>query len=121
MQPAELTGREAHLDRRPWGHFERFTLNEASTVKLISVAPGQRLSLQRHEHRDEWWTVLEGELTVTVDEESRVCHRGDRIWVRQGALHRAANRSGAPASFLEIAFGTFDEDDIERVEDDYSR
>ena len=38
-------------DERPWGAFERFTLNEPSTVKIITVNAGQTLSLQRHEHR----------------------------------------------------------------------
>ena len=46
-------------DQRPWGSFERFTLNEPSTVKLIYVRPGDRLSLQRHEHRDELWVALD--------------------------------------------------------------
>ena len=36
---------------RPWGRFEQFTLNEPTTVKTITVEPGHRLSLQRHEHR----------------------------------------------------------------------
>ena len=29
-------------DERPWGGFERYTLNEPSTVKIIEVAPGHR-------------------------------------------------------------------------------
>ena len=51
-------------DTRPWGRFEQFTHNEVSTVKLITVAPGQRLSLQVHEHRDELWVVTRGPVTA---------------------------------------------------------
>ena len=40
---------------RPWGNFERFTLNEQSTVKIITVNPGEAFSLQVHGHREEFW------------------------------------------------------------------
>jgi hypothetical protein len=38
-----------------------------------------------------------------------------------GALHRIANKSDRPGRLLEIAFGDFDEADIVRLEDDYTR
>ena len=28
-------------EQRPWGRFRRFTLNQFSTVKLITLNPGQ--------------------------------------------------------------------------------
>lgn len=31
---------DVRTERRPWGRFERFTLNEPSTVKIIHVEPG---------------------------------------------------------------------------------
>ncbi|MGZ4595677.1 MAG: phosphomannose isomerase type II C-terminal cupin domain [Actinomycetes bacterium] len=108
-------------DDRPWGHFERFTLNESSTVKIISVDPGQRLSLQVHEHRDEWWHILDPDLVVQLDDESLACAAGDKVWIPRGTAHRVENRGTAPARFLEIAFGEFDETDIERLADDYAR
>ena len=39
----------------------------------------------------------------------------------QGARHRMGNSGTAAGRLLEIAFGTFDEGDIERLEDDYAR
>jgi mannose-6-phosphate isomerase-like protein (cupin superfamily) len=117
----EADAPEVTLDNRPWGRFEQYTLNEPTTVKVITVAPGHRLSLQRHTGRDEWWTILDGELVVQVDNEERAARRGDRVWIRRGQLHRAQNTSSREASLLEIAFGHFDEDDIERLDDDYSR
>ena len=48
------------VDKRPWGGFQRLTHNAASTVKVIEVLPGCRLSLQRHEsRRGELWLVLD--------------------------------------------------------------
>ena len=48
------------VEERPWGRFRQFTANEPTTVKTITVDPGQRLSLQRHQHRAELWHVLAG-------------------------------------------------------------
>lgn len=108
-------------DERPWGLFEQFTHNETTTVKIITVSPGHRLSLQRHAMRDEAWFVLDGPMDITVGDRSWVACEGDRVWVPAGAVHRMGNPGPAQARVLEIAYGLFDEDDIERLEDDYSR
>ena len=108
------------VDHRPWGGFERFTLNQPSTVKIITVHPGHRLSLQRHRLRDELWTVLDTPLQVEIAGVGWVASPGEKIWIPRGTTHRvAAGDSGG--RFLEIAFGNFDESDIERLADDYAR
>lgn len=113
--------RDIVVDERPWGHFERFTLNQPSTVKIITVIPGQRLSLQRHEHRDELWTALDAGLQVEIGGESWAPQVGDKVWIPRGTTHRVAAAGDNPSRFLEIAFGHFDECDIERLADDYQR
>lgn len=107
-------------DERPWGGFERYTLNEVSTVKIIEVAPGQRLSLQRHEYRDELWVALDPGAVFEIDGESMEPSVGDRVLIRAGQTHRLGS-TGKGTRILEIAFGHFDEDDIERLEDSYGR
>lgn len=106
---------------RPWGNFQQFTLNEATTVKIITVAPGARLSLQTHEQRAEFWQVLDGPIDVMVGDETWSAQTGEQIWVAQGSVHRMGNSSDRPGRVLEIGYGTFDEDDIVRLEDDYQR
>ena len=108
-------------DRRPWGMFTQLTLNSPSTVKVIRIDPGQRLSLQRHEHRGEMWRILDGVVVVTVDDKTWDAVPDELIWIPTGAVHRASNLADVPARLLEVAFGDFDEDDIERLEDDYRR
>ncbi|MBG0828874.1 phosphomannose isomerase type II C-terminal cupin domain [Planomonospora sp. ID67723] len=107
-------------DERPWGGFERYTLNEPTTVKIIEVAPGQRLSLQRHEHRDELWVALDPGAVFEIDGIRTEPAVGDRVLIRAGQTHRLGS-SGPATRILEIAFGYFDEDDIERLEDSYGR
>lgn len=106
---------------RPWGRFEQFATNEQASVKIITVEPGHRLSLQKHAHRGEFWQVLDVPIDVVVDERSWSAQVGEQVWVPCGAVHRMANSGSRAGRLLEIAFGHFDEDDIERLEDDYSR
>ena len=109
-----------YSEKRPWGRFDRFTENEPSTVKLITLEPGQQFSLQKHAERSEFWRVVAGEGTVTVGERASEARVGSEFFVKAGELHRA-KASAAGLTFLEISFGPFSEKDIIRVEDDYGR
>ncbi|MGB5953640.1 MAG: phosphomannose isomerase type II C-terminal cupin domain [Ornithinimicrobium sp.] len=107
--------------RAPWGSYSRYVANEPVTVKVITVLPGHRLSLQRHNQRAELWQVLDGPMDVVVDDQHWQAASGEMVWVPLGSAHRVANPGPEPARFLEIAFGEFAEDDIERLQDDYNR
>jgi len=106
---------------RPWGQFQQFVSNEQCTVKIITVQPGHRLSLQKHGNRGEFWHVLDVPIEVQVDDETWVAQPGEHVWVPCGAVHRMTNKGDAPGRLLEIAYGDFDEADIERLHDDYTR
>ena len=107
--------------QRPWGQFQQFVSNETVTVKIITVQPGHRLSLQRHQHRGEMWQVLDVPIDITVDDRQWTAGAGDTVWVPHGAIHRMGNSGTEPGRLLEVGFGHFDESDIERLEDDYAR
>ncbi len=106
---------------RPWGEFQQFVSNEQVTVKIITVQPGHRLSLQKHDHRGEMWQVLDVPIDVSVDDHAWQAQPGDTVWVPRGATHRMGNSGVRPGRLLEVAFGFFDESDIERLSDDYAR
>lgn len=108
---------EIYKENRPWGDFERFTHNEVSTVKIITVAPGEAFSLQTHAKRDEFWKLLSDGGIIEVGDTKVEGKKGDEFFVKAGTKHRVTG----PAQFLEIAFGEFDESDIVRLEDKYNR
>lgn len=107
-------------DIRPWGSFRQFTHNEPSTVKIIDVKKQQRLSLQYHNHRNEFWVVLLGNPRITVADKIIDASPGDEFSVPTKAVHRIEAPKN-DSRILEIAFGNFDEDDIVRLEDAYGR
>jgi len=107
-------------DERPWGFYERFTLNEQSTVKIITVRPGEAFSLQTHSGRDEFWHIVSGSGTVTVGQEAKEAQMDNNFFIPKGTEHRLeAGPEGC--TFLEIAYGEFSESDITRIEDKYGR
>ena len=106
---------------KPWGRFEQYTHNAPSTVKVITVEPGGRLSRQYHHGRDELWVVLDPGIRVEVGEEIVDPEPEEKVYIPRGTAHRLSCVGENPARILEVSFGVFDEDDIVRTEDVYGR
>lgn len=119
--------RDTEYSRRPWGWFYQYTLNEKSTVKIITVMPGEQLSRQVHKNRDELWVPLDDGLEISLEERNfspllfNECESMP-IVIPRGTVHTIRNiNERLWCRFLEISLGDFDEDDIERLEDKYGR
>jgi mannose-6-phosphate isomerase len=107
---------------RPWGTYEVLATSDTHQVKRIVVKPGQRLSYQTHEQRSEYWVIVAGTGTVTLDDIQSMALGGDAFIIEQGIAHRIANTGEEDLVFIETQLGLyFGEDDIVRLEDDYER
>jgi mannose-6-phosphate isomerase-like protein (cupin superfamily) len=107
---------------RPWGSYSSLLLADNHQVKEIVVAPGQRLSLQSHEHRSEHWIVIQGPALITVDDQEKLFNPGEHIFIPKKARHRLANPGTEPIEIVEVQLGDYlGEDDIVRYADDYQR
>lgn len=106
---------------RPWGAYQNLFEAAGFLVKLIEVAPGHRLSLQRHFKREEFWIVVSGEGVFELDGEEKAIASGSMLRVGVKQTHRVGNRGAAPLVILELQKGECDENDIERLADDYRR
>ena len=109
-----------YSEKRPWGSFERFTLNEISTVKILTIKPKQKFSLQYHKKRREFWRFLDNPAKVTLGKKTFRVKKEDEIFIPAKTNHRIEAYS-KPVRVLEISFGKFDEKDIKRIEDAYGR
>ena len=65
---AELTELPA-IVHRPWGTYATLRQEDGYQVKRITVAPGQKLSLQYHHKRAEHWVVTQGQAIIQVGDE----------------------------------------------------
>ncbi|MFX4271790.1 cupin domain-containing protein [Propionibacteriaceae bacterium Y1685] len=57
---------------------------------LVTNDPGQGPGLHRHPY-DETWSVLQGEVTITVGEDTFVAHAGDTAVAPAGVWHGFTN------------------------------
>ncbi len=107
---------------RPWGFYESVQNGDRYQVKLITVYPGSRLSLQRHRERAEHWVVVNGTARVTRGEETFLLHENQSTFIPLGTIHRLENPGTELLRLIEVQSGRYlGEDDIERIEDNYGR
>jgi mannose-6-phosphate isomerase-like protein (cupin superfamily) len=108
-------------DNRPWGRWEEYLNEPGYRVKRIVVHPGQRLSLQKHEHREEHWVIVRGEGVFSLDGTDHRIRPGDALHIPKGGVHRILNDGSDHLVIIETQLGLCIEDDIIRIEDDYGR
>lgn len=106
---------------RPWGFYRTIDKGPKWQVKELTIMPGQSLSDQRHFFRSEHWHVVEGVVTIDLQEpNSNVPHtievKPQQSWdISKKTWHRAYNKTKKPAKIVEIWFGDeLSEEDIER-------
>lgn len=107
---------------RPWGSFKVLSESVGYKIKEISVRSGEKLSLQVHTRRAEFWVVVQGEALVTVNNEERHLKEQESIYIPLQAQHRLANPGKGMLRVIEVQCGEYlGEDDIIRLEDIYGR
>jgi len=111
---------EPYREEREWGSFIQFTREAPSTVKILTVDPGQAFSLQKHQNREEGWYVISGNGVIQIGEEKNEIEVGKSYFIPKETLHRL-EAGDEPLVVLEVSFGDFDENDITRIEDRYGR
>ena len=108
---------------RTWGYYRVLhEVGAATKLKELTVNPKTCLSMQRHDHRAEFWFVAEGEATVyTVDKKSTdtdlkcsmTVH--ESCWIAVDEWHQLCNETDQPLKLIEIQFGECCvEEDIKR-------
>ena len=119
------------LVKKPWGTYQVFLETEDYAVKELRIFPGERFSLQKHNHRSEEWTILEGDGLMTLGEDLNqtstfVLVQKSRAIIPRGYIHRLRNMNkNKDLVVLEIWWGDgekpLSEEDIVRYEDDFNR
>ena len=108
-------------ETRPWGSFQNLLDEKGYKVKKIVVNPQERLSLQLHQHRSEYWHILSGIGEMQVGNQTWTVSPDSRIPIGKLEVHRITNESDVPLVILELQTGRCEEDDIIRIQDDYGR
>ncbi|MDD3436627.1 MAG: mannose-1-phosphate guanylyltransferase/mannose-6-phosphate isomerase [Candidatus Gastranaerophilales bacterium] len=107
---------------RPWGFYTITSQGKGFLTKVIHVNPGQKLSVQSHNHRSEHWVVLFGTAKVILEGEEHILSPGHSIDIPLKAIHSLQNPYEEDLEIVEVQMGELlIEDDIVRYEDMYGR
>ena len=98
---------------RNWGYYRVIhQIGKEVKVKELVIEPGQALSNQYHDKRNELWYVMKGEVVMNgvIQKE-----HGPAFLIPKGYWHLAKNVSNKPCHILECQYGEeCTEDDIHR-------
>ena len=120
--PERPRSRPVEFVVKPWGSFSTLEEGPGYKVKRLVVQPGERLSLQKHQHRAEHWVVVSGTATIVRGGRRLTLRRRECAVIPRQAWHRIENHGRQPVVVIEVQHGSYlGEDDIIRKQDDYGR
>jgi mannose-1-phosphate guanylyltransferase / mannose-6-phosphate isomerase len=91
-------------------------------IKTMIRKPQQKLSLQMHHHRCEFWVIIKGCAEVVVGDGVHRIDAGNCVFIPQETVHRLINHDESDVEIFEIQNGSYlEEDDIIRYDDVYGR
>jgi mannose-1-phosphate guanylyltransferase/mannose-6-phosphate isomerase len=110
-------------DVRPWGGFAALASGPGYRVLRLTIKPGEKLSLQTHEHRSEHWIVVRGTARIRIGETTRLVPEHESVFIPAREVHRLENASHTDIlEVIEVDVGSYvGEDDLKRYVDAYGR
>ena len=114
--------KKSNVFYRPWGKYTNLYSGKGFLVKELVVDAKSSISLQRHRHRSEHWTVTAGKPKITINRRKFFKNINETAFIPQGAIHRIENLFKKPVKIIEIQMGAIlKETDIIRYKDIYGR
>lgn len=116
-----LSSWKYQTEKRIWGDSLTYYSTEEAKIKRLIIMPGKSISMQYHNHRNEFWFVESGSGTIyTFKDGSNVkikdVKKFDNFHVSAGEWHKLEAHSNTILSIIEIQYGnTCNEKDIVRL------
>lgn len=107
---------------RPWGYYIDYHRTDNCVMKKIVIYPGQSISKQYHNNRDEFWYIQSGDFEFSVNSMVQRSSAPMTYLIKAPEVHKVSNIGKVDLVIYEMQFGDMcDEADIVRVEDQYNR
>lgn len=95
-------------EERRWGEYKvlnsvTFPDGHQILTKELRIAAGKGISYQKHLHRDEVWTFVDGEGLLVIDDKVTRVGRGTVVNIVKGQMH--AVKALTPLTFIEVQSG----------------
>ncbi len=107
---------------KPWGYELLFAQTDRYVGKILHIEPGQALSLQYHERKDETFYVAQGEIELQVEKNGTLQRRALRMGESYHVVPPTRHRMTAGPEGCELfEVSTPELEDVIRIEDRYGR
>ena len=114
--------KKSNVFYRPWGKYTNLFNGEGFLIKELIVNPKSSISLQKHRHRSEHWSIISGKPKITINKRNFFRKENDTVFIPRGAVHRIENLFKKPVKIMEAQTGhILKETDIIRYKDIYGR
>ena len=114
--------KKSNVFYRPWGKYINLYSGNGFLVKELVINPKSSISLQKHHHRSEHWTVTSGRPKITINKKKFFKNTNETAFIPKGAIHRIENPFNRAVKIIEVQTGPIlKETDIIRFEDIYGR
>ena len=91
-------------------------------MKELVINARSSISLQKHYHRSERWTIVSGKPKITINKDKFFKTSNETAFIPKGAVHRIENPFDNPVQIVEVQTGPIlKETDIVRYKDIYGR
>ena len=108
--------------KRPWGKYVNLFRGNNFLIKELIVNSKSSISLQKHNHRSEHWTVVQGKPRITINKRKFFIYEKDSVYIPIKTIHRIENLYKKPVRIMEAQIGSIlKESDIVRYKDIYGR
>lgn len=111
-------------EKRVWGEYQvlnyRIQMDGQNFLtKHLIIIPGKHISYQRHQHRSEIWTFVDGTGKLILDDVVKSVGRGEIAYIQPGTKH--AIKADTELHIIEVQVGDeLTEEDIERLNWDWT-
>ena len=107
---------------RPWGKYINLFTGKGFLIKELTINARASISLQKHHHRSERWTIISGRPKITINGNKFFKNPNETAFIPKGAVHRIENSFNEPVQIVEVQTGPIlKETDIVRYKDVYGR
>ena len=102
----------------PWGTTLCLVDSPKYKINFVTVESGKTISLQKHYHRNEQWTILSGTAVVNVNGDEKIITENQTVYIPIGSEHSIRNPGVLPVEFIETQTGEYiDSTDVIRLQD----
>ena len=100
---------QGHFFYRSWGYYEQLLEEKDYRIRRVTLFPGRTIYAHQHIHRVENWTIVKGQVLITIGDKKSQYTEGESINIPERMTHQISNIGEESAVFVETAVGQIGE------------